>query len=235
MFLAATLTLGAMEEPRKSRLDEAQQADAYRLRVLWDRYRAGGGLKQDEFAAEFGLKSQSNVGHYLQGRQPLNLKSATAFARGMGVPIEAISPTIAAQVDEATPILRAAVPAPRIPSSLLELNGAEGQLIMFFRGLPQEAQAHVLTDMNNQFNEATSKKSPPSHDLGREREIPEGELLQTDTVVSGGFKHIELSIPGTSKKKGLLNDDRFSDPQQQPFERDQHAESPATPRRTRKN
>jgi transcriptional regulator with XRE-family HTH domain len=157
MFLAAPLILGPMNEPKKSRLDDEQQADAQRLRALWDQYRAAGGLKQDEFAAEHGLKSQSNMGHYLQGRQPLNLRSATAFAKGMKVPIEAISPSIAAEVEEASPILRAASSTPKLPASLLELNGAEGQLIMFFRGLPPEEQAHVLSDLNNAFNAHTSK------------------------------------------------------------------------------
>lgn len=99
---------------------------------------------------------------------------------------------------------------------LQELQGSLGSLI------PAQPQA----------------KAPPPRNMGgteKPREIPDGESLHTDTLIAGGFKHLELSIPGTSKKKGLLNDNRFSDPQQQPFERDQHAASPATPRRTRKN
>lgn len=157
MFSAAPLILGAMDEPKKPRLDQGQLADTQRLRALWAQYKAAGGLNQEEFASDFGLKSQSNLGHYLHGRQPINLRAATAFARGMKVPIAAISPTLAAEVEAAAPFLKVTPPGPKLPASLLELNGAEGQLIMFFRGLPPEEQAHVLTDLNNAFNAHAGK------------------------------------------------------------------------------
>lgn len=99
---------GVSEEPKKTKLEPWQTEDAARLKALFDAYRASGGLKQEQFAADYGLKSQGNMGHYLHGRRPLNLRAAISFARGMGVSIDAISPTIAAEVEEAIPLMNTA-------------------------------------------------------------------------------------------------------------------------------
>lgn len=247
MFRAAQRILGHMNEPKKSKLDEAQLADAQRLRRLWDAYKASGGLDQDDFAAEYGLKSQSNVGHYLQARQPLNIKAAIAFAKGMKIPVEAISPAIASEIEDAVPILRSPSSAPKLPASLLELNGAEGQLIMFFRGLSPDVQAHVLTDLNHQFNaNAGTSPSPanpyakvgtprPPMNMGvvpKTREIPVGGPIQADTFMTDG-QHIELSIPGTAKNRGGKGDQPRSDPEQESSERGEHTEGASKTRRSR--
>ncbi|RTD94144.1 XRE family transcriptional regulator [Variovorax atrisoli] len=79
-------------------LEGWQREDAARLLALYKAYRAAGGLKQDDFAAKYGLRSQANLGHYLHGRRPLNIEQATNFARGLNVPIGEFSPTIAAQI-----------------------------------------------------------------------------------------------------------------------------------------
>lgn len=92
--------------PQDDKLEPWQREDAERLRGLWKRYRDDGGLTQGEFAETFGLKSQSNFGHYLHGRRPLNLTAVIGLAKGMGKAIEDISPTIADQVDEAFTLAR---------------------------------------------------------------------------------------------------------------------------------
>ncbi|WP_162269811.1 LexA family transcriptional regulator [Variovorax paradoxus] len=86
-------------------LENWQREDAARLLALYKKYRAAGGLKQDEFAAQYGLRSQPNMGHYLHGRRPLNIEQASNFARGLGVAIGDFSPTIAAQVAGAAKVI----------------------------------------------------------------------------------------------------------------------------------
>jgi hypothetical protein len=244
MFEAAQLILGGMNEPKKSRLDEAQLADAQRLRRLWDSYKAAGGLDQVDFAEEYGLKSQSNVGHYLQARQPLNIKAAIAFAKGMKIPIEAISPAIAAEIEDALPILRSPASAPKLPANLLELNGAEGQLIMFFRGLPPELQAHVLTDMNNQFNAHAGMAPSPANPYAKvgapgspenmgegfgARESTVGGVLQADTV-DYEQQHLQFKFPKPSKSRP--SDQPSSNPESEPSERGEHVAGASKTRRT---
>lgn len=101
--LLYTLSSAANAQPVASKtskieLEPWQVADAARLRKLYFTYRGNGGLKQEEFAEQNDLKSQGNLGHYLHGRRPLNLSAAIGFATGMGVPIEAFSPTLAAEL-----------------------------------------------------------------------------------------------------------------------------------------
>jgi len=85
---------------RKSahQLESWQREDAARLLSLFEKYRANGGLKQEDFAAEHGIGSQGNMGHYLHGRRPLNIETAGKFAKGLGVPIESFSPTLARKI-----------------------------------------------------------------------------------------------------------------------------------------
>lgn len=49
-------------------------------------------MTQEEFGAQFGIGNQSNVGHYLHGRQSLNAVAALKFARGIGCVVEDFSP-----------------------------------------------------------------------------------------------------------------------------------------------
>lgn len=142
-----------------------QQEDARRLRELYTAYRSAGGKRQEDFAEDYGLKTQGNMGHYLHGRRPLNLRAAIGFAKGIGVPIAAFSPTIAAEIEEAAPLARSGSPQKPIPLTLQDLNGTEGQLIMFFRGLPAAEQEKVVTELNNAFNAHHPGASPANRQV----------------------------------------------------------------------
>ena len=111
---SALATFGrVIEKSNKPAMEPWQQQDAARLKLLYEEYRRNGGLKQEEFAPKYGLKSQSNMGHYLNARRPLNLRAAVGFAEGMGVPIERFSPRLAAEASKAAPLSRnTAEPAP---------------------------------------------------------------------------------------------------------------------------
>ncbi|RYF58459.1 MAG: hypothetical protein EOO27_12480 [Comamonadaceae bacterium] len=100
---AATVFLVKTSDATK--LEPWQLEDAARLRALYEAYRKAGGLKQDEFAERFGLRSQANLGHYLHARRPLNIEQAKNFATGMGVGVDQFSPRIAAQISAAAAVI----------------------------------------------------------------------------------------------------------------------------------
>lgn len=80
---------------RGAPLEPWQRKDAGRLKDLFEKYRAAGGLSQEAFGERFEIGNQSAVSQYLNGLIALNLASATKFARGMGLAVADISPTLA--------------------------------------------------------------------------------------------------------------------------------------------
>jgi len=86
-----------------------------------------------------------------------------------------------------------------------------------------------------QVEEAMPVTKSPVNTYVVERENTRDAVLQTYTLTAGGQKNIELSIPGTSKKKSHPNDYSNSDPETKPPERRKHTTSAATQRRTGKN
>jgi phage repressor protein C with HTH and peptisase S24 domain len=91
--------LMAMAKPKKT-LEQWQLDDAERLKKLFsERVK----MSQEEFGAKYGIGSQGMVWQYLNGRSPLNLKSAINFASGIGVPVAAISPTLASELSAVQP------------------------------------------------------------------------------------------------------------------------------------
>ncbi|UIS65444.1 Xre family transcriptional regulator [Acidovorax phage AP1] len=57
-----------------------------------------------QFAREHGVPGgASMLSQHLSGHRPIGLKAAAAYARGLGVPVEAFSPRLARQIEAATP------------------------------------------------------------------------------------------------------------------------------------
>ncbi len=79
--------------------DDQQAAEARRLAELYKE--KSGGLTQEEFGSRYNIGTQGMMWQLLNGRRPLSLKSAIGFARGLNVPLDEISPAIAAEVKEA--------------------------------------------------------------------------------------------------------------------------------------
>lgn len=73
-------------------LTPEQQADAKRLRQLWDERH--GHLSQQAFGEKYDLGDQGNVTQYLNGYIPLNLAAGIKFAHALMVPVSEISPTL---------------------------------------------------------------------------------------------------------------------------------------------
>lgn len=82
---------------RKSLTDD-QQADATRLRSVWDRKRRELGLTQEKACSEFGWSTQSAVSQYLNGRIALNLNALVKFASLLRVSPAEISPSLAREL-----------------------------------------------------------------------------------------------------------------------------------------
>ncbi|WP_052285665.1 LexA family protein [Kluyvera genomosp. 1] len=82
---------------KKKSLSTEQLNDAKRLKAIYEAKKKELRISQQDIADSLGI-SQGAVGHYLNGRNPLNLKVAGVFAKILGVSIEEFSPTLAKQV-----------------------------------------------------------------------------------------------------------------------------------------
>ncbi|EPF6612184.1 LexA family protein [Klebsiella aerogenes] len=83
----------------KKSLTTEQLDDARRLKALYESKKKDLGITQYSIADELGI-TQGAVGHYLNGRNALNVEVASGFARILQVPISEFSPSIASKVAE---------------------------------------------------------------------------------------------------------------------------------------
>lgn len=94
---SAGITMPVMET--KKSLTTEQLEDAKRLKALYESKKKELGITQYTIADELGI-TQGAVGHYLNGRNALNVDVAAGFARLLQVPISDFSVTIANKVAE---------------------------------------------------------------------------------------------------------------------------------------
>lgn len=130
---------------RRGKVTPEHLEEARRLRAIWNQKKpelARNGVgTQEAFGDRYGIGNQAAVGFFLNGKTALSAKAAAGFARGLGVPIAAFSPRLAALLETPAPTGPAAAPvplnpAPRAPAqrpaeSLLE------QLARALRDLPE--------------------------------------------------------------------------------------------------
>lgn len=81
----------------EKRLTTEQLKDAERLKALYESKKKDLGITQQYIADELGI-TQSAVGHYLNGRNALNMSSAMMFAKILNVQIADFSPSLAKEV-----------------------------------------------------------------------------------------------------------------------------------------
>ena len=74
-----------------------QQADADRLRAIWNRRKTEWKLTQEVFAERVGM-GQAFFNHLLHGRKPLNYEHLTTLAAALKTRPEDISPSLAAKL-----------------------------------------------------------------------------------------------------------------------------------------
>ena len=80
-----------MTDQKRSKITDEHREEARKLKALWD---ARALRTQAQFGEAFSLGNQSNVGHYLNARSPLNLSAALAFSKELGVEISEFSPRL---------------------------------------------------------------------------------------------------------------------------------------------
>lgn len=84
-------------------LTPEQQADAARLKGVWATFKLQNPDATQEWLADMcGWRTQGTVNQYLHGKIPLNLRAVLKFAAVLGVEAGAISPSLAADLSEAT-------------------------------------------------------------------------------------------------------------------------------------
>lgn len=132
-----------------------QAEDAARLKRLFDAREPK--ISQMEFGERYEIGSQGMVWQYITGRRPLNIKAASAFARGLGVTLNDISPKLAAQVTEAaattsTPVNHAASKSASLPQPgptyaipvLQWVTAEEAALLSDFRATDERGRDKML-------------------------------------------------------------------------------------------
>ena len=116
-----------MKIAKKDTLTPEQKADAARLKTLFEQQP----LSQLKFANLHELGTQGMLGHYLNGRSPLNLPAAVKFSKGLGVPIAAFSPTIAAMMTElADGLPQSSLNASRAPYTLNQAHSDDDSFVI---------------------------------------------------------------------------------------------------------
>jgi phage repressor protein C with HTH and peptisase S24 domain len=80
---------------RASNLTDSEQEDIRRLKRLFDEK---AGLSQKDFGSRWGIGSPGMMSQYLTGKRSLGLAAAIKFAKGLGVEVVDISPTLARQL-----------------------------------------------------------------------------------------------------------------------------------------
>lgn len=83
---------------KKRTLTTEQLEDAKRLKALYESKKKALGVTQEMIANDLGI-SQGAVGHYLNGRNPLNLNVAAAFAHFLKVNLHDFSPSLASEAE----------------------------------------------------------------------------------------------------------------------------------------
>lgn len=82
---------------KKRILTNEQLADAERLKAIYEAKKKELRISQQDIADALGI-SQGAVGHYMNGRNPLNVRVATQFSQILKVPVERFSPSLAKDV-----------------------------------------------------------------------------------------------------------------------------------------
>lgn len=102
---------------QKSELEAWQREDAERLReLIYRAKRRADWQGMDEFAAAWLGKSGSFLSQLVSGYRPLNLEHAVRLAKGLGVDVSKISPTLASPLAD-EPAARIDPSALRLPST----------------------------------------------------------------------------------------------------------------------
>ena len=105
----------------KRELTEAERDCAVRLRRIWERKRLVLGLTQEKVAYACGWSTQGAFGHYLQGKNPLNVDAVFKLARVLEVDPREIMPGLHEMLLEFFPELGPVGGAPHVSNEVLRV------------------------------------------------------------------------------------------------------------------
>ena len=142
------------------------------------------GITQQSIADILNI-SQGAVGHYLNGRNALNLQTASVFATQLNVPISDFSPSLAAEaqalsaaIDSNISGLRPYKPSPRYPLISWVQAGA-GMRRMKLTGWIKSTNGMNQKPMFRGRILAESRRR--IHDRTNRQSVPDGSLILIDT------------------------------------------------------
>ncbi|MCX9065099.1 helix-turn-helix domain-containing protein [Citrobacter portucalensis] len=213
---------------KKKDISPAQAEDAKRLKAIYEAKKKALGVTQQSIADELDI-TQGAVGHYLNGRNPLNLQVALVFSRILGVDVREFSPDLARDLNKMT-VVRVTEPHPDYigvfkedeylyPNSIQYTPGAKYPVISSVQAgawceavesysmkdidLWLESDAHIQGDAFWLLVEGDSMTAPVG------LSIPEGTYVLFDTgrePVNGSLVVAKLSDSNEATFKKLVID-----------------------------
>lgn len=198
---------------KKKELTTEQLNDAERLKALYESKKKTLGITQQQIADMLEI-SQGGVGHYLNGRNPLNVQIASVFSNLLQVPIKEFSPALAKEAEMITSALTANVssprpykPSPKYPVISLVQAGAWNDACEAYT-LDQidewyESEMHVQGAAFWLRVEGDSMTSPTG------TSIPDGSLVLVDTgrdAMNGSLVIAKLTDSNEATFKKLIID-----------------------------
>lgn len=200
---------------KKKDITPTQAEDAKRLKAIYEAKKKVLGVTQQSIADELDI-TQGAVGHYLNGRNPLNLPVASVFARLLKVGVEEFSPTLAKELSEmgVTSVNEPSVPyvigytlGKRYPviSSVQAGSWCEALEPYSIKDVDQwlESDAHIQGDAFWLRVEGDSMTAPAG------LSIPEGTFVLFDTgrePINGSLVIAKLSDSNEATFKKLIID-----------------------------
>jgi|GEM_PF-2919006 hypothetical protein len=160
---------------RPAKVNDEHLEEARLLRELWEA-RPEPRLTQDAFGSKFDIGGQSAVWRFLNGRDPLSLKAARGFAKGLNRQISEFSSRLAKEVGLLAPLVDSEV------LDLTKLNRSELQLVELFRGLVPSSQHALLVHANNLY---TAEHQEPSRANPFAKAPPPGETTKAPHTLAG--------------------------------------------------
>jgi hypothetical protein len=121
--------------------EEVRLAEARALKTLWDSRKAVLKLDQAGFGGRHGMQTQSQVSGFLNGKRPLHLKAALAFAQELKCDVSDFSERLADAIDLVKAMGSKGALPPHL--SFLNLSTYEADVVGWMRAVgPEERKIH---------------------------------------------------------------------------------------------
>ncbi|WP_052740014.1 helix-turn-helix domain-containing protein [Photorhabdus luminescens] len=130
---------------KKKPLTQEQLEDCMRLKSIFESKKKKLNLSQQTIADEMDI-SQGAVGHYLNGRNALNAKVASAFAKILNVSICDFSPSLAAEITELSTTCVDNNEKKELTKAARYLTPEQEELLKAFDSLPRDEAQRVLRE-----------------------------------------------------------------------------------------